>query len=75
VSTEPARITARNDESSIYRAPVVGHYLRDARDFCDELRPTPDDPPQVVVGKNVIRYGTVAAVGVGAAAVAAIVCL
>lgn len=64
-----------SERGGIYGVPVVGSHLSGVRDFYDELKPTPDDSAGVVFGKNAVRYGTVAATGVAATAVAAIVCL
>ena len=64
-----------SERGGIYSVPVVGSHLSDVRDFYDELKPTPDDSVGVTLGKNAIRYGTVAATGVAATAAAAIVCL
>jgi hypothetical protein len=64
-----------DDRAGIYGLPLIGDYARSARKFFDELAPQPDDEPGVVAGKQVLRYGTVAAAGVGAAALAAVVVL
>lgn len=74
---EPAtqRTETPSGRGGIYSLPVVGPQLSKGRDFYDEMRPTPDDSCGVTLGKNAIRYGTVAATGVAATAAAAIVCL
>jgi hypothetical protein len=73
---EPVRYSPpAADSCPIYQLPLVGGPLRNVRDFYNEMRPTEDDAFEIALGKNVVRYGTVAVAGVGAAAVAAIVCL
>jgi hypothetical protein len=59
----------------IYSAPVVGEKLADVRVFFDEFAPTATDSPGVRLGKNAVRYTTVAAAGVGAAGLTAVVVL
>ncbi len=68
-------VEARETRSGIYGLPIIGGGLSAAHDFYQELAPTSEDSFGVTVGKNVLRYGTVAAVGVGAVGVAAVVCL
>lgn len=59
----------------IYGLPVVGTHAQRVREFYDGMEPQPEDSLGVTVGKNVIRYGTVAAAGIGGAAAAAVICL
>lgn len=65
----------RSQRGGLYDLPVVGRRLSKVRDFYDEMAPSPEDSFEVTLGKNTVRYGTVAATGVAATAVAAIVCL
>jgi len=59
----------------IYDLPVVGKGLRSTREFFDDMAPDDDDSAGVRAGKNVLRYGAVAAAGTVASAVAAVVVL
>lgn len=56
VSAEPIRPYT----TGIYRAPFVGRYLRETREFADGLRPTDEDSWGVRAGKNLVRTGIVA---------------
>ena len=71
----PAYEPDRSDRGGIYDLPLIGRPLSDVRDFYDSMEPKPEDSLGVGLGKNVVRYGTVVAAGVGAVGVAAIVCL
>lgn len=62
-------------EGGLYDLPVVGAPLQRVREFYDDMAPDEDDSVGVRAGKQVIRYGTVAAAGVGAAGVAAVLVL
>jgi len=59
----------------IYDLPVVGGGFRRTREFFDDMAPDEDDSTGVRAGKNVLRYGAVAAAGVAGAAVAAVLVL
>lgn len=75
VESIEANMGSSNERGGIYNMPAVGSRLADVRAFYDGLKPLPDDSVGVVLGKNAIRYGTVAATGVAATAAAAILCL
>ena len=66
----PARRT-----DGVYGLPGVGEPAARAREFFDGMRPTDDDTPGVRAGKNLARYGTVVAAGMGAVAVTAVIAL
>jgi len=68
-------VTPAERTDGIYGLPVVGAPARQVRAFYDDMEPQPEDSIGVTVGKNVIRYGTVAAAGVAGAAAAAVICL
>jgi hypothetical protein len=59
----------------IYDLPLVGGPARNVREFYDELAPTPTDSTGVIVGKQLLRYGTVVAAGTAGVAVGAIIAL
>ena len=59
----------------IYELPGIGGRARAVRSFYDDMEPTDDDSVGVTLGKNTVRYGTVAAAGVISVGAAAIVCL
>ncbi|HVV76466.1 MAG TPA: hypothetical protein VHC43_10560 [Mycobacteriales bacterium] len=59
----------------IYDLPIVGGPARRTRQFFDEMAPVEGDSPGTEFGKQVIRYGTVAAVGTVGVAVGAMVAL
>jgi len=59
----------------IYDLRIVGGPARSVRRFYDEMAPTEEDSAGVAFGKNVVRYGSVVAAGVGGAAVVAVLAL
>ena len=59
----------------IYELPGIGGKARAVRSFYNDMEPTDDDSVGVTLGKNTIRYGTVAAAGAVGVGAAAIVCL
>lgn len=61
--------------SGVYALPVVGGPLRATRTLFDGLAPMPEDSTEVKIGKDVVRYSTVGAVGLIAGGLAAIICL
>lgn len=68
-------VEVREARTGIYSLPIVGRHLDAVHDFYQDMEPTPEDSFGATVGKNALRYGTVVAVGVGATAIAAVVCL
>lgn len=69
-SLEHARPTG-----GIYDMPLIGGAARSVREFYDDLEPAPNDSTGVVVGKQLLRYGTVAAAGTAGVALGAIIAL
>lgn len=67
--------TRRIRNEHIYGLPVVGDTANRVRDFYDDLEPQDDDSRGQRAGKNTIRYGSVAVVGAGATALAALLML
>lgn len=59
----------------IYSVPLVGKRAAQMRQFFDAIAPLATDSTGVRVAKNTLRYGTVTAAGVGAAAATAVVVL
>lgn len=73
--SDPAQIAACRPSGGIYDLPIVGRPAQNVREFYDDLRPQPDDSTGVVVGKQILRYGTVVAAGAAGVAAGAIIAL
>ena len=67
--TTPGIYPAGTPSGGLYDLPRVGTAAQRVRIFFDGMAPTESDNLAVTIGKNTLRYGTVAAVGVGGAAV------
>lgn len=68
-------VIVRGARGGLYDLPLVGRPARATRSFYDDMAPRDDDSAGVRAGKQVLRYGTVAAAAVAGGAVAAIVVL
>lgn len=73
--SEVERAADDRRQGAIYDLPVVGKGFREAREFFDDLRPQDGDSRGVVVGKQVARYGAVAATTAAGLAVGCMVAL
>lgn len=73
--TTTTEVISTRERGGIYDLPVVGRPARRVRNFYDGMQPCAEDSPGVVVGKQVLRYSTVAFATVAGASIAAVAVL